>query len=371
MNSRFTRREAVLLGTAGLAGLLAGCSGTTGGGVDPDTAPTDTASPEEGDTDGGTGGGDGGDTTPASTAVGGPTDIGGFEVGVATVERLERVPFGAFGLAADQGNEFLAVDLLLKNVSDAYTSMVVELFGVVQGEGSYGTFEPFADILNPQTGGAAFAPGELRRVRLHFEVPAGGDDARLRMVLGLRRLPGATFERLRPLEVDLESTVASPVELTQSFSDPLGSFGATVAHRGLELTIDDPVFGVEVPNESPAEGNEFLALPVSVTNGSDIPNPVLVDITALGGLSVLDDLGNVYRGRVEFSGELAGGEMLDTRNGVAPGDAAAGVAVTEVPVGAEPLYLTWTPPARFWARSADGREADATTEVNKYVWQLR
>lgn len=277
--------------------------------------------------------------------------------------RVDRAPFGAFGLAAEDGNEFLAVDLAMKNVGDAHASMVVETFGVVQGEGSYGTFEPFADVLRPELGGAPFAPGELQRTRLHFEVPAGGSDARLRLVFALRRLPGAEFERIQPLQVDLESTAASTAEPTQSFTAGFEGFGESVTHEGVELTVGEPVFAPEVPNRTPAEGTEFVALPLSVTNGGSLPNPILVDVSPVGGLSLLDGAGNRYRGRVEFGGEVAGGEIYDPRNGIAPGETVSGVAVTEAPLETDPLYLAWTPPTPYWAGKG--------VEVNRYVFQVR
>lgn len=347
------------------AGLLAGCSGG-GGGAAPassDGGAGDGSADSEG---GGDTGGDGGSgqVQAMGAVVGDLAAVGPVRVAVTDVERLARAPlFGTVEVSASEGNEFLAADVAFVNATERYTALVVDLFAVAVGDRVYTPSEPLVDLLSPEFGGRALAPGELWRTRLHFEVPAGASDARLRAVLRTRTLPTETFERLVPLQVDLQSRSEAPAALAQSFGDHLTT-GEPVVHEGVELTLRDALVPVEVPGRTPPEGHEFAALDLAVTNGGDLPNPILVTLGGMGGLALGDGDGNVYASEVRFTGEVAGGRRYDVSNGIAPGESAAGVAVTAVPVGVTPLYVTWTPPAVYW-------RAGLAVDRNRYVWQVR
>lgn len=372
MTTDLTRREAVLLGTTGLTVVLAGCvgggsDGGSGDGAGDDGDADDGTTGGGGAADGGTGGQNLDDSSQsvATAVVGEATALGPIEFAVTSVERLDAAPLlGTIELPAGEGNEYLAVEVAFTNASDRYLALAVDLFAAAVGDQTYATAEPFVDIASPAFGGLAFAPGELRRERFHYEIPEGATDARLRLVLQSRSLPDAAFERLTPLQVDLESTTAAPVTPTQGFAVPFQTLGETVAHDGIELTIRDAVVPVEVPGRAPTEDTEFLALDLAVRNGGNLPNPIVIGIGGFGGLTLHDGDGYSFGSAVRFNGEVAGGRRFDPSNGIAPGESETGIAVTEIPVGGAPLYLAWSPPAAYW-------QADRGVETHRYVWQLR
>jgi hypothetical protein len=374
MQRKFTRREAVLLGSVGVLTSLAGC---TGGG----DAPPDDESGGDGDTGGSsdvddesTGGSDtgsdgsGGDTDGGDAAVsiqqavvGDLTDLGSVAVGVVVAERTPTAPLLGPGSAigAAEGNEYVALDVAIRG--NAYLALAADLFAVAVDDTEYTSAENFAQLASPALGGFPFAPGELRRFRLHYEVPEGTSGETLRVLLRVRTMPDETFESLQPLQVDLGSTASSPAAFEQAFDLPFQSFGGTVAHEGIEVTIGEvqPVTDVNARRPA-AEGTEYLGFTIAATNGGDRPNPILLSLGGFGGLEFVDGAGNEVGRNVQFTGEVLGGRRFDPSNGLAPGESESGTLVGEVPAGVSPLYLVWSPPALYWRG-----------EVHRYVWQVR
>jgi hypothetical protein len=378
MRPTVTRREAVLLGGLGVLTSLAGCVG--GGDAPPDDDEPDGGAGESGGTDGATGGdssgpdgggGDEGETAddgadaPAAAVqqavVGDLTDLGPVAVGVVSAERSPTAPLLGPGSAigAAEGNEYVALDVGIRG--DAYLALAADLFAVAIDDTEYTSAENFAQIASPELGGFPFAPGELRRFRLHYEVPEGTSGESLRVLLRARTLPAESFESLQPLQVDLGSAAASAATFEQAFDVPLQSFGETVVHEGIEVTVGElqPVTDVNARRPS-AEGTEYLGFTIAATNGGDRPNPILLSLSGFGGLSLVDGTGEDVGRNVQFTGEVLGGRQFDPSNGLAPGESESGVVVGEVPAGVSPLYLVWSPPALYW-RGA----------VHRYVWQVR
>lgn len=361
----------MLLGSVGVLTSLAGCSG---GGDPPESggsADDDGGSSDDGGS-GGAAGGSGGDTSDSNdgneagvavqqAVVGDLTDLGVVSMAVTNAARVDTAPLLGEGssFAAAEGNEYVRVDFAIR--SAGYVGLAFDLLSVAVDGTEYTAAEPFdiVQIASPEFGGLPFAPGELRRFRYHYEVPAGDGSTALRVLMRTRTLPGTTYDSVPPLQVDLRSGSPGP-ELEQAFDLDFQTFGERVVHEGIELTVGEVTFGPEVRNRTPDEGNEFLAFPISVTNGGDRPNPILVSLSGFGGLSLLDGAGNNVGDNVEFTGEVLGQDNFDPTNGIAPGESEAGVVVGEVAAETDPLYLAWTPPALYWR-----------SDRHRYVWQIR
>ena len=368
MARKLTRREAVLLGGVGVMASLAGCSG--GG----DAPAGDGAGSGGGGGDSGAGGGSGGDSgadsgddggqagvTVQQAVVGELTDLGPLSMVVTSAERVDTAPLFGEGssFAAEEGNEYVRVEFAVR--SEVYLALAFDLLAVAVDGTEYAQAEPFdiVQIASPELGGLPFAPGEIRRFRYHYEVPAGDATTALRVLLRARTLPETTYDSVPPLRVDLRSG-GDPPALSQAFDLEFETYGRPVVHEGIDLTVGEVTFGPEVDNRTPSEGHEFLAFPLAVTNGGDRPNPIAVSLSSFGGLTLVDGGGERVGENVEFPGDVLGQDNFDPTNGVAPGESEAGVVVGEVPVGVSPLYLTWSPPPLYW-RGA----------VHRYVWQVR
>jgi hypothetical protein len=366
MQRKFTRREAVLLGGVGVLTSLAGCSG---GGAAPPDDEGGGSSDESGS--GGSGGEtgdqtDGNDGNEAPVAVrqavvGELADLGALSMAVTSAERVPTAPLFGNGVefAAGEGNEYVRLEFAIRSAD--YIELVFDLLSVAVDGTEYRMAEAFdiVDMTSPETGGLPFAPGELRRFRYHYEVPAGEAPTALRVLLRTRTLPATTYTSVPPLQVDLRAGSPGP-ELEQAFDLEFERFGERVVHEGIEMTIGEVTFGPELQNDTPDEGNEFLAFPISVTNGGDRPNPILVSLGGFGGLSLVDGGGNRAGDNVEFTGDVLGQDNFDPTNGIAPGETEAGVIVGEVAAGTDPLYLVWSPPTIYWR-----------SDRHRYVWQIR
>lgn len=344
-------RRCVLLGVAGVTGLLVGCSGFGGPRVATETVtpvPLPTA-----------------DIDPTSiAAVGSRVAVGPLAMVVTAVERSERAAI--LGREVDPGpeNQFLSVSVALLNTSDRYVALVVDRFDVAASGGFYDPVEPFDAFTAPGFGGWAFAPGERRTVRLHYAVPARTQGVELRGGVRVRSLPSDTFEPVAPLVVDLASTVSRPVRLRESFRAPVHDPGEAVDASGLVVRVREVEAPVDLPNWDPAEGHEHLAIGLMVTNGTEVPTAVVVAVGGFGGLAVADAQGTEFTTTRWFPGEIVGGTYYDEGRALETGETSAGTTVVEVPVDRERLYLLWTPPAALW-RVGTG------AETNRYVWQVR
>lgn len=373
MSREFTRREAVLLGSVGVLTSLAGCSS----GGDP---------PESGGSAGGDSGSNGGGGSDTSSDAGGSsgsgdsnddsgevgvsvrqgvvgelTDLGPVSVGVVSAERSPTAPLLGPGsaLGATEGNEYVALDVGIRG--NGYVALAADLFAVAIDGTEYTSAEQFDQIASEAFGGFPFAPGELRRFRLHYEVPEGTSGERLRVLLRVRTLPGDSFESVPPLQVDLTSTAASPAAFEQAFDLPFRSFGETVTHEGIEVTVGEVQAVTDVAaRRPPAEGTEYLGFTIAAANDGDRPNPILVGLSGFGGLEFVDGAGNEVARDVQFTGEVLGQRRFDPSNGLAPGESESGVLVGELPADATPLYLVWSPPPLYWRG-----------DVHRYVWQVR
>lgn len=366
-----TRREAVLLGSVGVLTSLAGCSG---GGDPPESGGNagDDGGSSDGAGSGGDAGGSGGDTADSNdgneagvsvqqAVVGDLTDLGPLSMVVTSTERVDTAPIFGEGSAfrADEGNEYVRVEFAIR--SDVYLALTFDLLSVAVDGTEYTVAEPFdiVELTSPEFGGLPFAPGELRRFRYHYEVPAGDASTALRVLLRARTLPGTDYDSVPPLQVDLRSG-GDPPTLEQAFDLPFESFGETVTHEGIDLAIGEATFGPAVQNRTPGEGNEFLAFPLAVTNGGDRVNPILVSLSGFGGISLLDGTGENVGDNVEFPGDVLGQDNFDPTNGIGPGESRAGVIMGEVPADVTPLYLAWSPPPLYWR-----------SDRHRYVWQVR
>lgn len=294
--------------------------------------------------------------------IGAVVGFGSLELLVAGVERSERATvLGTEIRPVD--DEFLAVETLFRNASDRYLAVDVDRYDAVHETGLVEPIEPFAGLASASFGGWAFAPGERRRVRLHYKIPPEAADVRLRGSVRVRSLPDETAA-VASLEIDLTSVAADPASLDGSLSAPVRGIGEGVDASGLAVTVRDVAVPVEVPNWTPPPGREHLALSLSVSNGVEPGRPIVVALGRFGGLALADSRGTEFTEGIRFEGTLAGERRYEESTALAPGETREGMLAVAVPTGAAPLSLFWTPPVALW-------DAGTGVTVNRYVWRLR
>lgn len=353
MDTGPTRRAVLRFGSGALATGLAGCSGPLGD-SDPDrrTATVTPAPLPTVDTD-----------ATRVPPVGTVTAFGPLELLVTDVVRSARATVLGTEVRVVDDDEFLAVGTVLRNRSDRYLAVAVARYDVAHEAGFAESIEPFAGIAPSGSEGLAFAPGERRRVRLHYKIPPETIDARLRGAVRIRSLPDEAVA-VASLEVDLTARAAEPGRLEGGLSAPIRGVDDRVEASGLAVAVRDVAAPVELPNWTPSPGFEYLAVNLSVENDAEPPAPVVVGLGRFGGMSLADPEGTEFTEDRWFDGTLAGGTYYDDATAIPTGGTNEGTAVVAVPVDAAPLYLFWTPPIALWRAGSD-------VAVNRYVWRLR
>lgn len=349
-----TRRAILRSGSACLVAGLAGCSGLFGGEVGGKrrTATVTPAPLPTVDAD-----------AVRLPPIGAVTGFGPLELLVKEVVRSTRAHVLGTEVRVIDDDEFLAVETAVRNTSDRYLAVDVDRYDVAHETGVVESIEPFAGLTSSSLGGWAFAPGERRRVRLHYKIPPEATDVRLRGAVRIRSLPDEAVA-VASLEIDLTSRAADPGRLDGSLSAPLHEVGERVDASGLAVAVRAVEAGVEIPNWTPPPGFEHFALVLSVTNGATPRAPMVVGLGRFGGMALADADGTEFTEDVWFDGTLAGEPYFDDSTAVVPGGTNEGTAVVAVPRDAVPLYLFWTPPTVLW-------QAGTGVAVNRFVWRLR
>jgi hypothetical protein len=354
MDTGPTRRAILRLGGGALVTGLAGCSGPFRG-SGPDRR-TDTVTPAPLPTVDA----DAARVLPVGAVVG----FGPLELVITDVVRSARAAvLGGEEVYTAGDDEFLAVETVLRNRSDRYLAVAVDRYEVAHETGIAESIVRFTELASSGSEGLAFAPGERRRVRLHYAIPPETVDARLHGAVRVRSLPDESVAAAS-LEVDLTARAAEPGTLDGPLSAPVHGVGDRVDASGLSVAVREIAVPVELSNWTPPSGFEHLAVNLAVENDAEPPAPRVVGLGRFGGISLADTEGAEFAEDRWFDGTLAGGAYYDDAPAIPPGETNEGTKVVAVPVDAAPLYLFWAPPVALWA-------VGTGVAINRFVWRLR
>ncbi|MBX0285862.1 DUF4352 domain-containing protein [Haloarcula salinisoli] len=319
-------RRGYLHTLAGLtgAGALAGCSSDD---VDPpeqvDDESDEDASPTATDTASGGGTPEQSTGGTAGAALGDVIEGDRLALVAYSAERTTTV--GEYS-EADDGNEFVVVDMAAKNKADSeYINFSSFLQLTVRDSESYEYDQSFI-LSDAELDSGELAPGEVTRGIVAFEVPREASGLTLTVDLddSLFSYDSAT--------VDLDRQ-GSGRTLTQDLAVPVYDLGDTVAYEDTELTVNSVWTSMGSDYFTPDAGNEFVVIDITVANtGSEE-----LTVSTLLQLSLKSEAGRSYD--TSFVGSSVLDREFSQGTPIQPDSKRRGEIAFEAPRGLSPLYL--------------------------------
>lgn len=354
----FRRRYLAALGLVGLAG----CSGETpddsDGGTSPtatlgdgstptasatsDTSPTDTPSDPATDTEAAT------ETTepPGDVEAVVGELVSGDQMHLV-VESVDRGVSGSEFLTPESGSEYVRVALALKNISDEYLTVSNLLQTRLRDDEDYQYSQTITGGDQPTFNDGQFAPGEVERGTITFEIPV--DASGLMLVFDFDVSIFGGLERAR---IDLESTASSTHQLKQSLAINVYEPGDSVAFEGVETAVNSVRTEDSLGQFSePAEGNEFVIVDIAITNETGEEQR----FSTILQMMLKDGQGYTFQESLTASTSLD--RAFDEGTPLSDGETRRGELAYEVPTRASPLY--WVFEFQLFANG------------DKTFWQLR
>lgn len=358
------RRKILFGGGAALTTVLAGCAG----GNDDD--------PEPVDDDGGNGGSDSGDDGDETETAGNDDETGDDETGddesatdepgeepVETIEDVvgsliegrnihlvvEGVRYttelGAF-TEADDGSEFVVVSLAMKNVSEEFLSVSNLLQTSLRDDENYLYSQTYASGDEQTFNDGQFAPGELERGVVVFEIPDDASGLELQFDFDV-----SIFGGVDRAHIDLESET-DVYELVQDLQIDVYDVEETIGFQDTEVTVNDVRYETALGQFAEAEeGNEYAIIDIEITNNTGEQQYISTILQML----VKDEHGTSYQEDLGATSELD--RSFDEGSALEDGETRRGEVAYEVDVGRSPLY--WVFEFGVW------------TDGDKTFWRLR
>ncbi|MFW5911492.1 MAG: DUF4352 domain-containing protein [Halolamina sp.] len=326
------RRRYLVLASLGVAG-LAGCTGDE----DPELV-TETESEERTDTEGDST--DDTATTEDGTATDGETEsapdavdavVGDLVEGdqmSLVVESFERgADLGEFA-EPDSGNEFVQVEMALKNTSSEYVSVSNLLQTRLRDDEDYQYDQTVGGSETRVFNGGQFAPGEVERGAIPFELPT--DAAGLRLVFDFTV---SVFGGVDRATIDLTSEADQIHRLEQELQVDVYSPGETVADGDVETTLEE--FRTESSLgefAQPDDGNEYGIVDISIRNDTGEEK----QFSTLLQMMLKDGEGYTYQEDLTATSQLD--RAFDEGTPLSDGETRRGELVYEIESGLSPLY---------------------------------
>lgn len=262
------------------------------------------------------------------------------------VEEFERgVTLGEFA-EAEPGNEFASTTVALKNVSEEFVGVSNLLQTRIRDGEGYSYDQTFFGGSQPTFNDGQFAPGEVERGAINFEIPEDADGLEL-----VWDFDTGLFGGLDRARVDLE-TSAEVHELEQSLQVDVHDVGTAVEYEGVEVAVNDvQTEGSLGTFAEPDGGNEYVIADISVENQTGEEQQVSTILQML----VKDGEGWSYQ--EDLTATTALDRAFDESSPIADGEMRRGEVAYQVETDLSPLY--WVFEFSLWV------------EGDKTFWQLR
>lgn len=247
---------------------------------------------------------------------------------------------------ADEGNEYVVVYLALKNVTSDFLHVSQLLQASLRDDEDYRYNMALAGGDDPVFNDGQFAPGEVERGTIAFEVPADTTGRRLEFDLDV-----SIFGGVERVDVDLEEET-EPHRLEQTLAIDTYDIGDTVEYGGVEVGVNEVDVTSELGQFAAATADhEYVVVDLSVTNNTGEDQYVSTWLQMM----LKDGQGYTYQEDWIATAELT--RAFDESAPLADGETRAGEVVYEVEEALRPLY--WVFEYTLW------------TEGDKTFWQLR
>jgi len=268
---------------------------------------------------------------PPDQSTGGTTDtalgdvIEGDRLALVAYSAERTTTVGEY-TEADDGNEFVVVDMAAKNKHDSeYSNFSSFLQLAVRDSESYEYDQSFV-LSDEKLDSGELAPGEVTRGIVAFELPAAASGLTLSADLdeSVFNYDSATIDLGRQ---------GSGRTLTQDLAVPVYDIGDTVAYEATELTVN--AIGTSMGSDyfTPGAGNEFVVIDITVANtGSEELN-----VSTLLQLSLKSGTGRSYE--TSFVGSSVLDREFTQGTPIQPDSKRRGEIAFEAPRGLSPLYL--------------------------------
>ncbi len=262
------------------------------------------------------------------------------------VEDFERgVNLGEF-VEPDDGNEFASASVALKNTSDDFVSVSNLLQTRIRDDENYSYDQTLFSGDEPSFNDGQFAPGEVERGAINFEIPE--DATGLTLVWDFN---SDLFTGLERALIDVEEETAVHT-LEQNLQIDVYDVGTTVEFEDTEVTVNEMRTEEELGRfTEPETGNEYVIVDISIENQTGEQQRVSTAIQMMikdgDGYSYQEDLGAT----VELD------RAFDETSPIGDGETRRGEVVYEVEEGLSPLY--WVFEFSLW------------NDGDKTFWELR
>lgn len=330
--------------TAGLAGCFsasdspaeATAAGTTDVGTPTETAATadETTTEEETTTASG----------PVTAAIG--ELVEGDRMGLVIEDFQRGVDLNEY-YEAESGNEFAVVSLALKNTSGEYVTVSNLLQTRLRDDDNYAYAPTFASNDAATFTDGQFAPGEVERGGIPFEIPTDASGLEL-----LFDIDGDLFGGINMAIIDLESAADSVHALEQSLQVDVHEPGDTIEHGSVPVTVNEyRTEGSLGDVAEPAEGNEYAIVDISITNNTGEQQQFSTALQML----LKDGAGYTYQEDLTATSQLDRG--FDEATPIGDGKTRRGQLAYQVPADESPLYWVF--------------EFDLFASGDKTFWQVQ
>jgi hypothetical protein len=231
----------------------------------------------------------------------------------------------------DEGNMFVAVDITLVNQSDSAISLSSMLqMKLKDNTGQQYDVDFVASMaIDASSPDGEISPGERVRGKVGFQVPED--------VAGLVFVFDADVWGTGKVFVELGSdplTVDVPADLPGEQAQHMFAIGDTIEIGDLTLTVNEVTNPPGDDFSKPDEGNIFVVVDVTITNGSS----EAANVSSLMQMSLKDDTGQVYDLDLMASA-ASGGTTPDGE--IAPGETIRGQVGFQVPEDASGMVFVF------------------------------
>lgn len=321
-------RRKVLTGICGLG--IAGIAGCSSGGDQSEGDSADSSTPSSSGGEEGTTTQTEEDTTPqsANVPVGEVVSDDTLSMVVRNVSRTSNI---SDFQEADQGNEFVVVRLVVKNITDNSDTNVSGLFQTRIKDSENYTYSSTIAGTDKAFQAGTLSPGEVARGDLYYEVPE--DASGLTMQFDFSGVSLFDYNRVT---IDLENQADSIEDLSQNLRVETYATGESAEFEGLEVTVNSVEYQSSIGSFTEAsQGNEFAIVDITTTNNTDEE----ISVSSLLQMECKDGRGFSYSGSLTASSQLD--QAYPQGSPLGPGETRRGKIAYEIPEDVETLYWTF------------------------------